>query len=287
MYSQPRTLLYPSSEKSNVVYLQVLDAKSDSKDTPMQVLHDLYQRFIQGQGKEWVVVAGDAKIYEVVQSLKYEHGEELKWLLPYPGDWHLLKNYQCALMKPYFDTGLKELAQTSGYPVAAIQSCSQFKRTHRFLLEVWEALCHVMVERFLEFSSDIPDSNFTPELVAETIKNASLQADSGNSQTQFSTVVNTLQEVLNHSGYHSAFFAFLQKLSDTDSTWKFWVQFVFQDAQAYISLYLAIRSGDWNLRMASQKLMSPIFSAFDHVTYMKLIAQYIADVLSLPPSECV
>ena len=39
-------------DKSNVVYLQVLDAKSDSKDTLMQILHELYQQFIIGQGKK-------------------------------------------------------------------------------------------------------------------------------------------------------------------------------------------------------------------------------------------
>ena len=38
------------SEKSNVVYLQVLDAKSESKDTLMQILFDLHRRFIEGQG---------------------------------------------------------------------------------------------------------------------------------------------------------------------------------------------------------------------------------------------
>ena len=71
----------------------------------MQILQDLHHRFIEGQNKEWLVLAGDAKIYEVIQSLNFEYGEELKWLLPYPGDWHLLKNYQNALMKPYLMLG--------------------------------------------------------------------------------------------------------------------------------------------------------------------------------------
>lgn len=32
------------------------------------------------------------------------------------------------------------------------------------------------------------------------------------------------------------------------------------------------------------KLMAPIFTAFDHQTYQKLIAQHIADILCMPPS---
>ena len=69
----------------------------------MQVLHDMHKRYVEGQNREWVLIEGDAKVYEILQSLKYEYGEELKWMLPYPGDWHLLKNYQITLMKPYFD----------------------------------------------------------------------------------------------------------------------------------------------------------------------------------------
>ena len=89
------------------------------------------------------------KLYEVVVSLTHEYGDELKWLLPFPGDWHMLKNFQIALTKPYFDVGLKELAHVAGYHVAAIQSCSQFKCTHHFLMEVWQALYQVMVHQFI------------------------------------------------------------------------------------------------------------------------------------------
>ena len=43
-----------------------------------------------------MVVEGDAKVYEILRTLKLEYGDELKWVIPYPGDWHVLKkeNYQ-------------------------------------------------------------------------------------------------------------------------------------------------------------------------------------------------
>ena len=53
-------------------------------------------------------------------------------------------------MKPYFDADLKELADSWVYPIAAIQTCSQFKRTHLFIMEVWEALFQVMLHSYLE-----------------------------------------------------------------------------------------------------------------------------------------
>ena len=61
-----------------------------------------------------------------VFSLSFEYGEELSWLVPYPGDFHLLMNFQKALMKPYYDAGLKSMAQAAGYPLPAIQTCSQW-----------------------------------------------------------------------------------------------------------------------------------------------------------------
>ena len=115
------------TEKSRVVYLEVMDAIADSKDTMMQMLHELSEQYIIGQNCKWLIVEGDAKVYDILQSIKFEYSDEVKWLIPYPGDWHMLKNYQLALMKPYFDAGLKSLAKAASYPLAAIQSCGQFK----------------------------------------------------------------------------------------------------------------------------------------------------------------
>ena len=142
------------SETCNVVYLQVLDAKSESKDTLMAILFDLHHRFIEGKHKQYLAIAADAKLYDIIQALKHEYGEDLKWLIPTPGDWHMLKNVQVALMKPYFDIGLRQLAHTSGYPVAAIQSYSQFKRTHHFLMKAWQTFYQVMLQRFLEYDTE-------------------------------------------------------------------------------------------------------------------------------------
>ena len=58
------------AEKSNVVYLQVLDVVSESKDTLMTILFDLHFCFIEGQRKEFLVLTADAKLYEVLLSLK-------------------------------------------------------------------------------------------------------------------------------------------------------------------------------------------------------------------------
>ena len=141
------------TEQSNVVYLQVMDAVANCKDTMITLLHNLHETFIEGRNMQWLVVEGDAKLYDILQSLKFEYGHELSWLFPYPGDFHLLLNYQKALMKPYYDMGLKSMAQATGYPLPAIQNCSQFKRTHQFLMEAWESIYRAMILQYTKVSA--------------------------------------------------------------------------------------------------------------------------------------
>ena len=95
------------TEKCQVSYLEVVDAISDSKDTLLELLYDLVSKFIMDQTREYLVIEGNQKLYEVLQSLKFEYGRELDWAIPIPGDWHMLMNFQSALTKSYFDAGLK------------------------------------------------------------------------------------------------------------------------------------------------------------------------------------
>ena len=63
-----------------------------------------------------MIVVGDAKTYMYdLQSIRFEYESHLKWLIPMPGDWDMLFNYQKALMKAYTDAGLVQLAGASGH----------------------------------------------------------------------------------------------------------------------------------------------------------------------------
>ena len=106
-----------------------------NKESLLNVINELHTEFILSKRKKYILLEGDQLTYERVQSVKKEYGNDLEWLLPFPGDWHVLKNYQEVL------AGLRDLAKCSGYQPNSVGS--NFKRTHHFLLEAWEAIyCH-------------------------------------------------------------------------------------------------------------------------------------------------
>ncbi len=272
------------TQKSYVEFRQVIDAVADSKDTMMSLIDDFHKEFIVENKKEFLIVEGDAKIFDVLKSLKSEYGDDLSWLIPYPGDWHMLMNYLYPLMKAYFDAGLKSLAQAAGYPIAQIQHCAQFKRTHHFLLEVWEAAYCTMLSSFQSTLNEEQLSN-TRDLLETSIFKSLLAVGrkcENDQQLEYTLIHHFAQFETKIAQNYQQFRRFLQKMAQSDYTWRFWIQFVFEDAMAYIGLFLAIRSGNWNLRMASMKKMASIFTAFDHQTYQRIISRHIADLLEMP-----
>ena len=93
----------PTTEQecSNVVYLDILNEYADNKDTILNTLALLQERLEIGTNVKYSGVVGDGKTYNHLHALKVEYGEELNWLIPLPGDWHILKNYQEVMVKVF------------------------------------------------------------------------------------------------------------------------------------------------------------------------------------------
>ena len=70
----------------------------------------------QRERSTYILLEGDQLTYERVQSIKKEYGNDLEWLLPFPGDWHVLKNYQEVLLKIYLDAGTTRLGEVQWIP---------------------------------------------------------------------------------------------------------------------------------------------------------------------------
>lgn len=103
------------AEKSTVVYLSIVDKHADTVEAMDEVISKLYSEYKVGTDTDYLVVAGDQKTFSRLCEIKHAYGRDLDWLIPFLGDWHLLKNYQSVLMKIYYHAGLKDLAEAAGY----------------------------------------------------------------------------------------------------------------------------------------------------------------------------
>ena len=184
-----------------------------------------------------------------------------------------MKNYQEVLLKIYFDAGLNGLAVDSKYLPKSIGT--NFTQTHLFLLEVWESIFCTLMRFYLE--AEAPE-NFLQE-VSDMVKN------SPPSELQESALRNLkemLGEISDKSKDMCRFRIFVDTHSKQNQTLRFWSQFLSQDCLAYIALFLAIRSGNWNLRIAAFKLMAPLFTEFDRPKYSKLIPHHFLGMHTIP-----
>lgn len=229
---------------------------------------------------KYLAVIGDGKTYDHLHTLKVEYGQELNWLIPMPGDWHILKNYQEVLLKVYFDGGLRETAKQAGYSDGVLNSiggCNKFKRSHEFIMNVWEAIFRAFLH---DFTTKNPHINKIKQQVKEILLTENTTEDEQNIPALFTLIVRLCED---EGRVNTDFQQYIATLSAQDKTVKLWTKFILDDCLPYVGLYIAMRSGNWNLRMCSIKKMAAHFTAYDRTTYQRLIPRHIAEMLKAPP----
>ena len=73
------------------------------------VVDDIHKEFIVGKKLRNFVLAGDAKTHDYLVKLKAEEGEDLDWLIPFIGDFHVCFNYHKVIKRIFWDAGLHDL----------------------------------------------------------------------------------------------------------------------------------------------------------------------------------
>ncbi|XP_071951903.1 uncharacterized protein [Antedon mediterranea] len=265
---------FPNTEKSEIQFVAVLPKPADSKETMKHSLSMLYTKYDIGNSRDQLVVVGDGKTYDILMNLKREYGTDLDWMLPYIGDWHLLKNCQGPIMKVYLDAGLKDLLLKGGYRGAKLTSVANatvFDTTHHFLLQVWEAFYQFQVKAFFD----------STELRDEITSNIN-DCISASLNSEHFPYMDTSSMLSAHPVYKERFEKFCSELCLKNATFRFWHHFVHRDMFHYINLYLAIRSRNFDLRNACVLQLTPLFHALDRHMHLKIIPFHIADLKKYP-----
>ena len=164
---------------------------------------------------------------------------------------------------------MRELAKSSGFQGATLKSlerCHNFKHTHCFLLQVWEALFREMLNACI-VNGDT--TNLTNN--AKCIMSNAIQENHSPDH-----LIQQIRQLLEDLNIEENFMNFVKE--QTDEAWKLWVQYVFQDCYCYITLYLALHSSKWELCVSSLKQMAPLFAVLDRSTYERIIPNHLADI---------
>ena len=212
----------------------------------------------------------------------------MMWLIPYLGDFHLLFNTQPIIMKLYWAGGLHDLAKKthSGSSLQGLGRCQHFRRTHIFLLHTWEAIQRAVYHLFLQQRTLSNTFPYTTEEIDEFIE-ACLVLLKGKKDRDFENVhrdgfLEAQQEMLaNLDGLEEEYSLFCKEMCEKSKTFRYWINFL-RDMKPYIGMYIANRLGAWNLRMASLKLLIPLFHAFDRPIYSRILPWHLYHMHTLP-----
>ena len=192
-----QSALYSSDthEQTEVVYryVDILSLPADSKETVLRVLHKLYNSFIVGLGFRWLIVVGDAKTSDILLSLRQQYGSQLNWLLPFPGDWHILYNYQKLLLKVYGDAW-PQLAKVAGHRAETLTSlahASHFKRTDHFILQSFEVMHRYFIRMYIA-SNGVGSLTATINELAYSLANLSSENDVDDMLKKYKTSFDTI-----------------------------------------------------------------------------------------------
>jgi hypothetical protein len=278
-------------EKSNIVYLAVVNEHADKIETVKYIIDELDDTFHKSGHYQDLTIVGDAKTFDHITALKREYGSDLAWVVPFIGDFHVLLNFQHVLIKLAWDAGLLNLGKRLHNSAAFTQlhSCSNFNRTHEFLLQTHEALLRYQIEQFLRIRHKMQTSSSSSAFPSETISDLLIECvttldrakDHGYSDIKdFLKKQKFMQRML--EGLESEFEEFRRVNCEKDDTFRFWDNYIHNDCMYYVGLFIAVRCGNWDLRMSCLRDMIPLFSITDHQNYARILPQHLADIDQMP-----
>ena len=143
---------YTPASSDRVVYTTVMSAQAASINDVSQYLQKMKEDLCVGQPDypKQVVLGGDQQTYALMKNLKKKFPISFEWILPVPGDWHLLKCASETLRDMLWDGGLQQLAKSCRH----MKEITQWRDVHNMLTAVHEALLHEAMSTQSIFSAD-------------------------------------------------------------------------------------------------------------------------------------
>lgn len=149
------------------------------------------------------------------------------------------------------DAGLTELGKITQHRSETLTSliqCTNFRRTHNFILQTMEAFYRFFLSLYLTQQPSTPD-------IIQLLKNLVLEFGTLSDDTELDSFRDKLAAtIIQFSLSSTDFILFMETLCQKQDTIRFWYQYITVDMMAYFGLYLSIRYRNWQLRNSSIKL---------------------------------
>ena len=92
-----------------------------------------------GGGRTRVMVVGDQEIWKLLWEAKAREAEKYKWMMPWPGDWHLMNHALDGIYRKWGGLGIMDLAKAAECHDKKLES-GDFHKRHFVLMAAMEAL---------------------------------------------------------------------------------------------------------------------------------------------------
>ncbi|CAG2203638.1 unnamed protein product [Mytilus edulis] len=153
-------------------------------------------------------------------------------------------------MKVYLDAGLKQLASKlhHGSTYRILTDCTKFAVTHRFLLQVWEAMLRYQVSSFLSVSDKIIDCKTSFEHILDDIFssmniNSVDEANNCDIDSLWTQICSQKIEIFSafSNDLLSEFTNWRYDQSSKSDTFSFWDSFIHTDFLNYLGFYMFLQ----------------------------------------------
>ena len=250
-------------------------------DTLVYALDKIHELFVIKLSYRYVMVCGDGEMVELLYKIKSDYSVKIEWLHML-GSWHLIKDYLHVFLKEYQNTVLRSLLSkmmTLGN-VDSIIGCKVWWKSHNYAIWMLSAIIREFVEKFIQSSP--PDCHQTIKALTEQcektvdcIRNEKLSQECiDNFLTELKSMRTIFKKLSNHLR------DFEKNGCANDDQFALFFDII-EDFLPY-SIYIAIRSSNWELRISALKIMAPRFMRSGAVTSKWLVLRYLADIKSYP-----
>lgn len=238
---------------SKIHYLPVIEASPTEMSTVKHVLNSAME-WTNKLEVDSIFVVFDQAIYSKAQQIRWSDTQMESRLVIRLGEFHTAMSFLGILGKRYRMSGLEDILVEAGVvaqgSMNGVLSGHMYNRSLRAHKLMFEALARLQLEDFIDNCAQPNEASVSIEKLYDDYVNS---------------------KVLNSSAalyFFKAFNEYKRERCSSSATYSFWNSYI-ELVMTLLAFVRATRLSDWNLHLASLRMMLPWYCAYDRVHYAR------------------